>query len=1212
MAERRGIELPNKHYKSRASIIFCTILAIITAVLPAPVHGAAANASPAAAADNFECFEDNFNRTDRDINGDNGWISVPRNTDRSHIIEGGELKAEDFKYSASYTGNGACTAVTRRPISERALDQSVSAEIINLGNMTNFATANLHLRVIPTDTKNSAGLINPADSYYLAISRDSIQIRRTEGKTVASYAVSEAATYTYTEGHSYRARLTADGVNPTVLTAYLYDITEDFEIAAQITTEDSTESLQNSGTVGQSCTRNGDIESLGRYYALFDSFKYERKNLAYFNDDFLRSGDLGNNWTAGSKAGGTLTGSAFNIKTVNYTPQSDRNPWVEDSAYTRPMNERALNQQVEIEFGRGADSSAKGDIGAVIAARAQNEILTPDNSYRACAVLGWNGAKNWNGKILVYSGATAIAEDTQGGLDPNGRYRLRLEASSTDTDKTLLNIELFLYNSESGSWIRKYKKEITDGNAELQKPGTVGFSVYDKWRGSLDVYSFKYTALKLTFKYIEAEEAGVFKNFYETAPQAAALDDGCVKSSKNTVPPPETELTSHLNYNTAYIAYAVNAKAAGSYFIRPSFKLSGAPAAAFDGYCAENGEYPYITAVVNGKSYKFACTAPQGILTAAEELPVKLNAGVNIIYFMGITAPVAAKLPGVTVDYNLLYISEGLEIINPEFTVPGDVNSDSTVNIKDLIRLKRFTAEEKINISLKAITALCTDKSDEKIDSGELVIMKKYLLNAGASSTEFNDKTWLTAIKRRSVNALSVITEEHGGADDAAEELKAKILNKADSIATSAGGTKYYISSLNGDDGNDGKSPAGAWKSLERLRASEKDLKAGDAVLFERGSVFRQNNTVYAEHWRNYGISAVSGVSYGAYGAGEKPEFYGSAFNYADCEWKAAGKNIWQTDLPLQDAGVVVFDGGSSVGVKKPALSELTSGNEFFHDTENGVLYLYCREGNPGDIFSDIEIGCDRQLISFRNGVNSVNIENLSIKYVGAHAINGYENNHNINITGCEIAFVGGSFYNSRVVRYGNAVQFWDRCYDISVNNCWVYQIYDAGLTFQGSYGTQYDNISFENNLIQYCNYSIEFFIKDTKGQPDDGALHNIRLNNNICQFAGCGLTRQREEGSVNRAAHIAAWATDVGSNVSNFQIKNNIFDISSFNIIRWIFSSAPAADIQNNSYYMNPDISDYAINYASEGQLTASDQKTLEAAVAVFDACPKSVKWLE
>ena len=44
----------------------------------------------------------------------------------------------------------------------------------------------------------------------------------------------------------------------------------------------------------------------------------------------------------------------------------------------------------------------------------------------------------------------------------------------------------------------------------------------------------------------------------------------------------------------------------------------------------------------------------------------------------------------------------------------------------------------------------------------------------------------------------------------------------------------------------------------------------------------------------------------------------------------------------------------------------------------------------------------------------------------------------------------------------------------------------------------------------------------------------------------------------------------------------------------------------------MNPDISDYAINYASEGQLTASDQKTLEAAVAVFDTCPKSVKWLE
>lgn len=51
-----------------------------------------------------------------------------------------------------------------------------------------------------------------------------------------------------------------------------------------------------------------------------------------------------------------------------------------------------------------------------------------------------------------------------------------------------------------------------------------------------------------------------------------------------------------------------------------------------------------------------------------------------------------------------------------------------------------------------------------------------------------------------------------------------------------SGGSKYYLDSRYGDDGNNGTAAGSAWKSfapLERVR-----LRPGDSVLFRRGSIF--------------------------------------------------------------------------------------------------------------------------------------------------------------------------------------------------------------------------------------------------------------------------------------------------------------------------------------------------------------------------------------
>ena len=71
-------------------------------------------------------------------------------------------------------------------------------------------------------------------------------------------------------------------------------------------------------------------------------------------------------------------------------------------------------------------------------------------------------------------------------------------------------------------------------------------------------------------------------------------------------------------------------------------------------------------------------------------------------------------------------------------------------------------------------------------------------------------------------------------------------------------GTTYYVST-DGDDTADGMSEATAWKTLSQ--PSTAPLAPGDTVLFRRGDLFRGS------------VTCREGVTYAAYGTGEKPCF---------------------------------------------------------------------------------------------------------------------------------------------------------------------------------------------------------------------------------------------------------------------------------------------------------------------------------------------------
>lgn len=132
-------------------------------------------------------------------------------------------------------------------------------------------------------------------------------------------------------------------------------------------------------------------------------------------------------------------------------------------------------------------------------------------------------------------------------------------------------------------------------------------------------------------------------------------------------------------------------------------------------------------------------------------------------------------------------------------------------------------------------------------------------------------------------------------------------------------GTAYYVSNQ-GDDRNDGLSPETAWATLDRV--NQASLEYGDAVFFERGSV-----------WRNTTVETKEGVTYSAYGEGAKPRICASPENGGDSTlwslwWEGEnGEKIWLYHRDMPDCGAIVLN--EEIVAQK--VLGYWSGKEFLH-----------------------------------------------------------------------------------------------------------------------------------------------------------------------------------------------------------------------------------------------------------------------------------------
>ncbi len=368
-----------------------------------------------------------------------------------------------------------------------------------------------------------------------------------------------------------------------------------------------------------------------------------------------------------------------------------------------------------------------------------------------------------------------------------------------------------------------------------------------------------------------------------------------------------------------------------------------------------------------------------------------------------------------------------------------------------------------------------------------------------------------------------------------------EILNTPN-IEIDNGAAVYYVSN-SGNDTNDGLTPETAFASLEKANTIFALEGKSTYLLFERGGL-----------WRGQ-LKTHPNVTYSAYGEGDKPKIYASPFNAGGAEnadlWKnIEGTDIWAitSDKFVKDVGTLVCNEGE-IDAKKVTLRSLhgetfdpkttiTKDLDFCHEWDTNTVYLVSKYGNPAERFNSIEINVGMHAIVAASGVT---IDNFCIKYTGAHGV-GSGTANNLTVKNCEFGWIGGSIHiPERYTRFGNAVEIWGVCDNFTVINNYIYQVFDAGITQQFTITDDKEmrqyNVLYSGNVLEYCNYSFEYWI--TSSDTNTSYIENFLIENNYMWYAGRGFCEQRPD--HGNGSHINGWRFYDRNRAKKYAVRNNV-----------------------------------------------------------------------
>ena len=373
--------------------------------------------------------------------------------------------------------------------------------------------------------------------------------------------------------------------------------------------------------------------------------------------------------------------------------------------------------------------------------------------------------------------------------------------------------------------------------------------------------------------------------------------------------------------------------------------------------------------------------------------------------------------------------------------------------------------------------------------------------------------------------------------------------------ARTYGGRCFYVSS-EGDDNSDGLTPESAWRSLKKV--NDATLGFADTVMFRCGDVFR--GSLIPQSGR-----AEQPIVYMSYGEGQKPVLEPSFDASKEEDWVKVGRKLWKCEKPsANELGNVIFDHGySGCGYKVDRPDQLGRKDlRFCWVRDEQAVYMVSRR-NPARRFSSIELAAKQHIID-ETDCHDIVYDGLWLRYGAAHGIGG-SGVQNITIVNCDVCWIGGSTLyideGGRGVRYGNGIEFWSAAQDILIENCRVWECWDAGITNQSNIdGVLQKNIIMRNNEIWNCEYSYEYW------QQGEGArTENIVFENNVCRDAGYGWGHKRRWNP--NAGHLMFY--DTTAETKDFIIRGNRFERSKNCGIRLFNAWYSSITFEDNYWYI-------------------------------------------
>lgn len=381
-------------------------------------------------------------------------------------------------------------------------------------------------------------------------------------------------------------------------------------------------------------------------------------------------------------------------------------------------------------------------------------------------------------------------------------------------------------------------------------------------------------------------------------------------------------------------------------------------------------------------------------------------------------------------------------------------------------------------------------------------------------------------------------------------------------ISISAGATNYYVST-SGNDSNNGLTTGTAWRTLGQVNdySSYPGFSPGDTIKFRKGDTFR------GYIWFSSSGAAGNPIVLTSYGAGVQPVISSAADYSSYTLWSNYSGNIWRTgsiSTAVNEIGTIVYN-NSYTSAKRYSIGACTSQGNFFYDQSDGRVYMYSA-GNPGNYYQRIDIG----------GVYAENVITIAYRnYVtidGLHIQNSANNgvfinrNHHIVVQNCEINWIGGMFYQCSPPNachgMGNGVQMWEEVDNITVQNNYIHDCYDTGVSPQGNGTYTQSNIYIHHNIFNRCYWTYEIFVG---GDYSARTLTNIRFEHNTCMNASSWSEAWRPDQGA--ATHVKTWQ-EANATRSGLTIKNNIFYVSNNTAYSHYYSNVFDSDY--NLFYVN------------------------------------------